>query len=311
MQGDGGSPANYNGSCARRGQRFRRFTFTLNNYTREELDAVHAYPAKAMVCGLEVGDCGTPHMQGAVLCEVQVSLSQLKAGPFKRAHIEKMMGSWQQNYDYCTKQDRNAFVKGTVPEPGKRNDLTNTVKLVKDGSSLKDLVLDPDDSHAVAVVKFSRGLTVVRNLLAPVRDPSKPPFVIWLWGETGTGKTRAAIEYARVVGADAWISNGGLQWFDGYVGQRVAILDDLRNKHLVGTAGFSFLLRLLDRYPFEVPYKGGYFNWAPECIIITSAYSPSECFETRKAYKPEDFRQLTRRISCVIECRAGQLGNQD
>jgi len=41
---------------------------------------------------------------------------------------------------------------------------------------------------------------------------------------------------------------------------------------------FPFFLRLLDRYPIEVPIKGGHANWIPEVIIITCPRPPSQEF---------------------------------
>jgi len=64
--------------------------------------------------------------------------------------------------------------------------------------------------------------------------------VHWLAGPTGCGKTMMAFGN----GEDVWMSSV-LPWFDGYVGQAEAILDDYRS----GDIPFNRLLRLLDRYP--------------------------------------------------------------
>ena len=72
-----------------------------------------------------------------------------------------------------------------------------------------------------------------------------------------------------------WISNDSLKWFDGYCGQEIAVLDDLR-KDILPT--WAFLLRLLDRYPLIVQIKGGFVKWVPRIIIITCPVAPEECF---------------------------------
>lgn len=69
-------------------------------------------------------------------------------------------------------------------------------------------------------------------------------------------------------------TKGGNVWFDGYMGQKRVVLDDYRSYHLP----FNFLLRLLDRYPIQVPVKGGYVNFIPEEIIVTSPFDIQECF---------------------------------
>jgi len=37
-----------------------------------------------------------------------------------------------------------------------------------------------------------------------------------------------------------------------------------------GWLPLNFMLQLMDRYPMQVPVKGGYVNWAPRFIYITS-----------------------------------------
>lgn len=288
----------------RSGGRIRRFVFTLNNWTQAEYDSITALPCSWMVIGKEVGDSGTPHLQGACILGTQMSFSRLKTlTGFKRCHIEPMYGSPEKSLAYCSKEDLHPYVSGILPIPGKRSDIHLAVEKIMEGSTLRELASD-DTIGAISIVKYHKGLTILRGLSVPERDPGIPPLVFWLHGETGVGKTRCAFEFGQHMGGGpdgVWISSGGLRWFDGYDGQPVAILDDFRAKHLVGGTGFSFLLRLLDVYPLRVEFKGGFVNWAPHCIIITSSRAPDECFAW-DGRSPEDIRQLTRRLTSVIEC---------
>lgn len=84
---------------------------------------------------------------------------------------------------------------------------------------------------------------------------------------------------------------GGSLWFDGYMGQEVAVFDDFRP----WWCRFDYLLRLLDRYPMQVPVKGGFVNWIPEIIIITTQKSIRDTF-TGEYRTDEDIRQLERRV---------------
>jgi len=246
-----------------------------------------------MVVGKEISESGTPHLQGAALFDTQITLYKFKQLlGWKRMHIESMRGTPQQSLDYCSKQDLTPFVSGTMPQPGTRNDILAAVHKLKDGSTLCQMV--EDDDCAAVYVKFAKGLTALRALLEEPRVGA--PQVVWLWGETGTGKTRRAIQYADSIAKSYWISAGSLRWFDGYEGQHVAILDDLRTKHTT----FSFLLRVLDRYPLRVEFKGGFINWVPHVIIVTAPYTPQRMYNLSNE---GDMAQLTRRITHIHECR--------
>lgn len=288
----------------RAGDRVTRFVFTLNNWTQEEYDALVKFAAgvKWMIIGKETGENGTPHLQGACILGTRMAFSRLKMlTGFKRAHIETMRGRPEDSLIYCRKQDLCAFVSGTLPTPGKRNDLHEVVGRVRGGDTLKQLAAD--DEGGIAVVKFHKGLTILRSLTRPNR--TKPPRIFWLWGATGLGKTRLAFKCGRALSRtsvgtsdDIWVSSGGLRWFDGYDGQTVAILDDFRNKHVTS---FAFFLRLLDRFPMLVEFKGGSVQWTPQYIFITCPYSPTRCFEKRGEHVPEDMDQLRRRLTSIVE----------
>lgn len=277
----------------RAGQRYRRIVFTLNNWTQAEYDLLIQWDTTWMIIGKEVGEEGTPHLQGACILGRQYSKVQLKKVPgFERAHFEVMGGTPQHQVTYCSKQDPIPFIKGIMPEPGKRNDLEEAHAALVAGATLRTLA----EEFGVAFIKYHKGLTACRSILAKSRTES--PKVIWLCGPTGVGKTRCAVSIATdYYGGDYWLSNGTLQWVDGYDGQRVAIVDDFRAKH----CSFSFLLRLLDRYTLRAPIKGGFVDWSPAVIFITAPYDPKTLFSVRDAHLPEDVKQIMRRLTKVIE----------
>lgn len=232
---------------------------------------------------------------GAIVFGAQVSLSTIKKWDgFRRVHIEPMYGDPEDSLVYCSKEDTSPFVKGTMPKPGTRNDLLPIYERLRSGERLEDIARDP--AHFSAFVRYPRGLTFVSNLLAEPRD--QPPIVFWLWGKTGTAKTRCCFEFGCGVGPrgrrDVWFSNGDLTWFDGYSGQFTAIFDDFRAKHV---RTFAFLLRLLDRYPMRVPRKGDFTEFVPRVIFITAPNSPTDTFACRHKHLPEDIAQLQRRIT--------------
>lgn len=128
-------------------------------------------------------------------------------------------------------------------------------------------------------------------LYLPAEDVVKK--VVWLFGETGTGKTRIAYELGRLVSERPWTNSNDLKWFDGYTGQTVAILDDFRET----SCDFTFLLRLCDRYPLSVPVKGSFTPWTPTIIFITCPYSPDDLYRGSS----EKLDQLKRRLFRIAE----------
>lgn len=159
-------------------------------------------------------------------------------------------------------------------------------------------IADLVENEKISIYSVDR-LMKARRTLEQIRPPTKTkPYVMWFYGTTGMGKTRAAVSYAEERKQSYWISNGTLQWFDGYLGQEVAILDEVRGN----ACDWSFFLRLLDRYRIMVPVKGGFMNWVPNTIIITSSGRPEEVFINHGTGQVWDsIAQLLRRIDEVWE----------
>ena len=102
--------------------------------------------------------------------------------------------------------------------------------------------------------------------------------VYWYWGPTGAGKTRLAHLLTR---NRAWTSGDNkAQWFDGYVGQKDVIFDDLSIEDNIPRGLF---LRLMDRYAMRVPVKGGFVNWQPKRVFITSNFKPHDLYQNDPA----------------------------
>lgn len=276
------------------GTRYSRICFTLNNYTDVEYKDLTDFLSSTMKWGIiakEVGENGTPHLQAAVVFGKQVAFSTIRKFPgFARVHFEAMHGTPEDSVVYCTKEDANPFTWGKLPEPGKRNDIAEACAAILGGSTMRDLAR----THGPSVVKFARGFQNYKTLIQEPRDVSEPPTIYWLYGPTGTGKTKCAWEFAeKLFPSSVWTSHDGLNWFDGYDGQSAVIIDDFRPKGI----RFSFFLRILDRYPISVPFKGGFVQWLPKLIIITTPNDICTTFSKRSEHIPEDLEQLARRLT--------------
>nr|WP_305147408.1 hypothetical protein [Butyricicoccus faecihominis] len=120
---------------------------------------------------------------------------------------------------------------------------------------------------------------------------------IYITGDSGTGKTTYAKEYAKKQGYSIFVSSGSNDVLDGYKGQDCIILDDLRPSSL----GLSDLLKLLDNNTSST-VKSRYRNKVLECkvIIITTTLGINEFFRNVFSEEPETIVQLKRRCGTMI-----------
>lgn len=240
--------------------------FTLNNYDEEEYNSIKSVIEEQCtygVIGREVGESGTKHLQGYVELGKRVRFGGIKRLLGQRCHIERRGGTGTQAAAYCKKDDTEAYEFGelAVSKQGKRSDLDTIKELIDGGASERDVA----DAHFSKWVIYRKSFSAYRQLRT---DPGirRTLDVIVLWGAPGTGKTRYVWDkYPDVFS----VPDPELRWFDGYSGEDTVLIDDYR-----GGASDSFILKLLDIYPLQVPVKGGFVQWAPSRIFLTSNDSP-------------------------------------
>ena len=99
--------------------RCRAWCFTINNYTEEEYQFLKNVQCVYIVFQKEVGALLTPHIQGYVYLKDKISMSRVKVLlGCDRVHLERAIGSAQQNYDYCTKDGgTDQFEAGEMKQP--------------------------------------------------------------------------------------------------------------------------------------------------------------------------------------------------
>lgn len=99
-EGNTESSATNNKSLGKRG---RKWCFTLNNYSENEITQIHKnLENEKYIFGKEKGKSGTPHLQGYVEFKNAKSLDKMKK-LIPRAHFEKALGTLEQNKKYCSK----------------------------------------------------------------------------------------------------------------------------------------------------------------------------------------------------------------
>lgn len=269
--------------------RSRNFCFTLNNFTEEELSAVKQWQCRYLIFGKEVGESGTPHLQGYVCFENQKTLTALKK-LLDRAHWEIARGTPKQASEYCEK-DGDVFEKGERPMTqsekgsGEKRRWEDAFLAVQEGrleDVPKDILCTKLKNIEYAVDRIKASKHKVEKLDGELEHE-------WYYGQTGTGKSKKA----REENPDAYIKDPKNAWWDGYNGQEVVIIDDF-DKFQVKQSGD--LKRWLDRYPFKAEVKGGYLgDIRPRKIIVTSNYHPEQIWEEGDI----TLSTILRRVTCT------------
>jgi len=258
------------------------FVFTLNNYTMlEELDLLcTGLPITYIIYGYEVGKTGTPHLQGYAELNHKMRIQTIKklGVGFERMHIEPRQGKQLEAIKYCKKDGQwMEFGEPKQLKQGQRNDLDQCREAARD--------------HGMKEVSCWGNLQEIRiaEKYLQYNEPKRnwKPEVTWLYGLTGTGKSKLAHQMLP----NAYTKSEGSKWWDGYDAHDTVILDDFRGDWMK----LSELLTLLDRYERRVEYKGGTRQFLAKKIIITSCKSPQECYNV----PDENIDQLLRRLDCV------------
>lgn len=256
--------------------------FTVNNYSLVDFDCIETLVGKCqfVITGFEVGKEGTPHIQGYAELLKPTRFNTIKK-MIPRAYMAPRKGTQEEAIEYC-KKEGNWLVFGKQKEQGHRSDLHGAKALALEGGMRA--ITDAFDN--VQVFKVAATFLTYNE---PERD--FVPKVIWLWGKTGTGKSRRAREICDT--DDTFTKNQGTKWWDGYDGHDCVIIDDFRDSWWP----ITYMLALTDRYGFQVECKGGSRQMRAHTMIITSAYSPADCYRGCG----EAIDQLLRRITEVHE----------
>lgn len=255
---------------------------------------------RTLIFQLESGrDSGYRHYQGYVEYHRERAFTAVKKDLGEAVHLEPAKGSRDDNHRYCTKEEtrvdgpwRFGDTSSETSTQGRRSDILDAKERLDAGSTMADVARGCFTTY----VRHGRGLASYKAITSGRRRWQT--HVFFLWGETEAGKSKFADE--RDPGA-YWKppKEGQSSWWDFYDGERVVVLDDIRDTDV----SLSTLLRWLDRYPLLVPVKGSYAQLLAREIIITTN-QPLETWYGGLNGLP--LPMLERRISHVIEVKKDQ-----
>lgn len=263
--------------------RVRSWCFTHNNYSADDEERYQTVIAEHVVYGREVGEQGTPHLQGFVRFRnprLGRSVSRLLPG----SHLT-VARNLEASIRYCRK-DGDVYERGATVFPGDQR-----ANAAGDGGQgqvnrWRDTYIAAQEGRFEDIpydIRFKHDITIQRLRLKRLSDecPRSIPILDndWLWGPSGTGKSTTA----REENPDAYEKMRN-KWWDEYKYEEVVILDDVDPRMEDWIT--SFLKDWADHHRIRVEIKNSSAVIRPRRLIVTSQYSIDQCFkdpETRSA----------------------------
>lgn len=246
----------------------RNWSFTLNNYTDAEVEALSKVPFKYIVFGREIGASGTPHLQGTVVFTSQRLIGGVRK-LIPRAHVEKTIDLYA-SIEYC-KKDGDFTEYGDAPKlksdqgPKGKEYWSTVIKYAELGQFKELEEFAPYfwlSNRQKCMEMYKRPKTILDGELTHE----------WWWGRPGTGKSKTFHEQYPTFYRK--LKN---KWWDNYVDEDVVLIEEWSPDYKCLT---EHLKEWADRYPFSGEIKGGTVqNLRPKKVIVLSNFSIEACFD--------------------------------
>ena len=289
----------------------RKFQLTFNNpqthgYTHERIRSIlEQFPGLDYWCMCdETGEQGTYHTHLYMASRNGIEYETIHRR-FYGVHVEGAKGTHRENRDYIRKEGKwleDAKHETNHPEtfeewgelpPDKGKSETQAeriMQLVKDGKTNAEILTElPTAYNRLNYIEQAR-----QTLLeARYRDTWRELHTVYIWGETGAGKTRSIMEqhgYSKVYRVTDYAHP-----FDNYKGQEVILFEEFRS-----SLPLSAMLNYLDGYPVELPCR-----YANKVACYTKVYLVSniplhEQYRNIQKDEPESWNAFNRRIHEVL-----------
>lgn len=263
----------------------KNWTFTLNNYTDDDLMKYSAWvPDKCsyVAYSKEVGEEGTPHLQGyASVTKKNQALSFMKK-LCPRAHWEVMMGTFEHNEKYCSKQSEliefgelstATRIRQTRSKGGNKGGEQEIERWKRNYDILKSGTTDGVDPDIYIRYTASCDRIALRHApkLAKVENPDN----VWFWGTHGTGKTHAIREHY----GDRLYDKPLNKWWDAWNQEDYdcVLIDEMDQQ--IGGCLTSHIKKWADKYPVFGEAKGTFIHARPPKLVVCSNHHPKHIWK--------------------------------
>ena len=293
----------------------RKWALVINNPLEAGLDhaaireILRRFAPSYFCMADEIATTETYHTHIFLLAPSPIRFSTIK-NRFPTAHIEKAYGSAKANRAYILKEGHWAdtdkaetSVSGTFEEWGdlpaeKEEEAPEMFKLIQDlraGKSVMEIIEDnPKLAFRIREIETLRQAILEEKYSAENRALE----VTYLYGASGTGKTRGIFEKhdrKSICRITDYGSRNGVR-FDAYHCQDVLVLEEFHSQIPI-----SAMLNYLDIYPLTLPAR---YTDRIACytkVYITSNIPIEEQYRDIQRYQMETWRAFLRRVQNVIE----------
>lgn len=279
--------------------------FTLNNWSEEEYQAIWNIQCSYLIIGKEVGQQGTPHLQGYIKLNKYCKKKEAIVLLGERTSVRCARGSALENKKYCSKGEGTKenpinpdfAEKGVLTEQGKRTDIELLYEAIDAGTPEWTLWKEMPNAMNNCLRSYDRiKACKQREEAIEAAEREILPEVHVLWGDTGVGKTTAILrEYGpRNCYAAEWGDSTHI-WWDGYEDQENIVINDF-----YGNLPLCYMLRLLGDHMMRLNAKNTFKYRRAKRIFITSNIPPDQWYNP--ATVPEKkLAALRRRLTSIEE----------
>lgn len=296
---------NHMESNSKTSRRSRKWCFTLNNYSEEDiknLESLYPEMVSYIIFGKEIAPTtGTPHLQGFLYMKRAVSLATIKRNISSQTiHLEIARGSFAENIAYCSKE--GSFIeKGKRPlDPEEKGEMEKRRWKDCRSAAQEGRWQDIEDE---LYVRYVKNLEWIHKKCLIQKDFDGSGNLknrnLWLYGSTGTGKSYTAHRLAELMQAEIYLKMLN-KWWDGYTCQKIVLIEEIDPE--TGKFLASLMKKWCDKWAFTAECKGSVAKQIrPEYVIVCSNYPPEEVFPNQMDWEPIKRRFTVKCLNVAVK----------
>ena len=260
----------------------------------------------------EIGKEGTPHTHIFFIANSGVMFDTVQKR-FYGAHIDKVLGSNEDNYNYVRKLGEKYADKAETNLPdtfeewgelppdrkGASRLSEEILEMIENGCSEYDII----QSYPAAINKISN-IRQTKEVFdrEKYKNEKRDIKVYYLWGKSGVGKTRSVMDkygYSNVYRVTDYKHP-----FDDYQGQKIIVFEEFR-----GQIEIENMLNYLDIYPLSLPCRYANKIAMYDTVYIITNIPITEQYTYTQQHEFETFNAFLRRITDFIEMKKEGVEN--